>query len=114
MQNPKRGVGIVTGANVEIGANVAIWNYVVIGDVRRLDEDDNWRLQGRMRGIHPTLPNQTFDEEMSVRVGGQEIRMRRVTDGGSSGDAVVYLPAAKVLFLGRCFENGLFPSPGVD
>lgn len=80
--------------------------------VRRLDEDDNWRLQGRMRGIHPTLPNQTFDEEMSVRVGGQEIRMRRVTDGGSSGDAVVYLPAAKVLFLGRCFENGFFPRLG--
>jgi len=32
MLNPKRGVGIVTGANVEIGVNAAIWNYVVIGD----------------------------------------------------------------------------------
>jgi len=32
MLNAKRGVGIVTGANVEIGANVAIWNYVVIGE----------------------------------------------------------------------------------
>jgi acetyltransferase-like isoleucine patch superfamily enzyme len=32
MVNPKKGTGIVTGANVEIGENVAIWNYVVIGD----------------------------------------------------------------------------------
>jgi len=76
---------------------------------RRLNEDENWRLQGRMRGIHPTLPNQVFDEEMSLRLGGQEIRIRRVTDGGSSGDALVYLPAAKVLFLGRLFANGYFP-----
>ena len=76
---------------------------------RRLNEDENWRLQGRMRGIHPTLPNQLFDEEMSLRLGGQEIRLHRVTDGESSGDAVVYLPAAKVLFLGRLFVNGYFP-----
>ena len=38
MQNPKRGVGIVTGANLEIGANVAIWNYVVIGDNTKIGE----------------------------------------------------------------------------
>ena len=76
---------------------------------QRMNEDENWRLQGRMRGIHPTLPNQTFDEEMSVRLGGQEIRMRCLVGGHSSGDAVVYLPAAKVLFLGHLFENGFFP-----
>ncbi len=38
MQNSKRGVGIVTGANVEIGVNCAIWNYVVIGDGTRIGE----------------------------------------------------------------------------
>ncbi len=32
MLNQKRGIGIVTGANVKIGAGCAIWNYVVIGD----------------------------------------------------------------------------------
>jgi len=32
MQNSKRGVGIVLGANVEIGAECAIWNYVIIGE----------------------------------------------------------------------------------
>jgi acetyltransferase-like isoleucine patch superfamily enzyme len=39
MQNAKRGVGIVTGVNVEIGANVAIWNYVVIGDNTKIGAD---------------------------------------------------------------------------
>ena len=38
MQNSKRGVGIVAGANLEIGANVAIWNYVVIGDNTKIGE----------------------------------------------------------------------------
>jgi acetyltransferase-like isoleucine patch superfamily enzyme len=32
MQNSKRGVGIVEGKNLQIGADCAIWNYVVIGD----------------------------------------------------------------------------------
>ena len=38
MQNAKRGVGIVIGANVEIGSNVAIWNYVVLGDNSKIGD----------------------------------------------------------------------------
>ena len=38
MLNPKRGIGIVTGANVEIGVDVAIWNYVVIGDNTKIGD----------------------------------------------------------------------------
>ncbi len=38
MQNAKRGVGIITGANVQIGSNCAIWNYVVIGDNSKIGE----------------------------------------------------------------------------
>jgi UDP-2-acetamido-3-amino-2,3-dideoxy-glucuronate N-acetyltransferase len=36
MLNPKKGVGIVTGADVEIGEGVSIWNYVVIGDKTKI------------------------------------------------------------------------------
>jgi acetyltransferase-like isoleucine patch superfamily enzyme len=39
MQNSKRGVGIVQGANVQIGANCAIWNYVVIGDNTKIGDN---------------------------------------------------------------------------
>ncbi len=39
MQNSKRGVGIVTGKNVQIGVNCAIWNYVVIGDNTKIGDN---------------------------------------------------------------------------
>ena len=39
MHNSKRGVGIVTGKNVDIGAGCAIWNYVVIGDNTRIGDN---------------------------------------------------------------------------
>jgi acetyltransferase-like isoleucine patch superfamily enzyme len=32
MLSPKKGKGIITGANVEIGEGAVIWNYAVIGD----------------------------------------------------------------------------------
>lgn len=32
MLSSKKGKGVITGANVEIGEGVVIWNYVVIGD----------------------------------------------------------------------------------
>jgi acetyltransferase-like isoleucine patch superfamily enzyme len=38
MLNSKRGTGIITGANVEVGANVAIWNYVIIGDNTKIGD----------------------------------------------------------------------------
>lgn len=77
---------------------------------RRLEAD--WRLQTRMRGIHPTVPNQTFEREMSLRVDGQEIKLASISPPSSTGDLMVYLPGAKVLFLGNLYVNGYFPRIG--
>jgi cyclase len=77
--------------------------------LQRLKEDEHWQLQGRMRGIHPTPPSQAFDPEMSIRLGGQEIKLLSLGGGHSAGDAVVHLPGAKLLFLGHLYENGFFP-----
>ncbi len=74
---------------------------------RRLEDD--FRLQARMRGIHPTPSNQTFDGDTTLRVGGEEIKLLSVRAGPSAGDAVVYVPEAKVLLLGELFENGYIP-----
>jgi glyoxylase-like metal-dependent hydrolase (beta-lactamase superfamily II) len=77
---------------------------------RRLaDEEDNGKLQSRMRGFHITVPTQTFGGEMALRLGGQEIKLLSLLRNGSGDDAVVYLPAAKVLFLGELFQNSYFP-----
>jgi glyoxylase-like metal-dependent hydrolase (beta-lactamase superfamily II) len=67
------------------------------------------KLQNRMRGFHVTSPTQTFDSEMTLQLGGQEIKLRTLLKNGPGDDAIVYLPAAKVLFLGELFQNSYFP-----
>ncbi len=77
---------------------------------KRIEED--WRLQSRMRGFHLTLPTQTFDGTMSVVVGGEEMKLLNFDPGRSIAEAVVFLPGAKVLFLGELFRNCYFPRVG--
>ncbi len=77
---------------------------------RRLEDD--WRLQARMRGIHVTVPNQTFDSELHLNLPGEEIKLVNLEKGESPRGAAVYLPRAKVLFLGELFENNYFPRLG--
>jgi glyoxylase-like metal-dependent hydrolase (beta-lactamase superfamily II) len=77
---------------------------------RRLaDDEGEGRLQIRMRGFHITVPTQTFSSEMTLWLGGQEIKLLALLKNGPGDDAAVYLPAAKVLFLGELFQNGYFP-----
>jgi glyoxylase-like metal-dependent hydrolase (beta-lactamase superfamily II) len=76
---------------------------------QRLRGDGWWRLEARMRGIHPTPSTQTFGEELRLTLSGREVVVRRISGGHSPGDAVVYLPDAQVAFLGHLFENGFFP-----
>lgn len=79
---------------------------------RRMADDP--RLQLRMRGIHPTLPSQTFAGELTLKLGGEEIKLLDLGQGASVGDAAVYLPSAKVLFLGDLYENGYLPRRGMS
>ncbi|MGD0127419.1 MAG: MBL fold metallo-hydrolase [Terriglobia bacterium] len=76
--------------------------------IRRLDDDDG-KLRTRMRGFHIAIPTQTFSNDMTLRMGGQEIKLVTLLKNGSSDDSAVYLPAAKVLFLGELFQNSYFP-----
>jgi glyoxylase-like metal-dependent hydrolase (beta-lactamase superfamily II) len=79
---------------------------------RRMKDDP--RLQARMRGIHPALPTETFTNEMTLRLGGIEIRLLELGKGAAVGDAAVYLPGIKVLFLGDLYENGYMPRRGIS
>jgi len=76
---------------------------------RVADDEGNGKLRTRMRGFHITVPTQTFSSEMTLRLGGQEIKLLSLLRNGSGDDAAVYLPAAKVLFLGDLFQNTYFP-----
>ena len=81
-------------------------------DLTRRTVDDP-RLQLRMRGFHPTLPTQTFSGELTLKLGGEEIKLLDLGQGATAGDAAVYLPSAKVLFLGELYENGFLPRRGM-
>jgi glyoxylase-like metal-dependent hydrolase (beta-lactamase superfamily II) len=79
----------------------------------RIHGAEGWKLQARMRGFHATPSTQTFDEKMTLNVGDQEIRMASLLSSENSPqDAVVYLPAAKTLFLGELYDNQYFPRVG--
>ncbi len=73
-------------------------------------------LPYHMRGIHFTLPDQTFQGEMSFAVGGLRIQVVSLscTPSGrmGAGDAAVFLPQAKVVFLGSLYVNGYVPRIG--
>jgi glyoxylase-like metal-dependent hydrolase (beta-lactamase superfamily II) len=86
-----------------------ILNYRQLLARRLADEDDKSKLRIRMRGFHIAVPTQTFGGQMSLRLGGQEIKLQCLLKNGSGDDAVVYLPAVKVLFLGELFQNSYFP-----
>jgi len=72
----------------------------------------DWKIAARMRGIHPLPANKVFDKELTLHVGGQDIRVIDLGDNASPGDAAVYLPGSKVLFLGNVFENEYIPRIG--
>ena len=56
------------------------------------------------------IPRLTFSTELSIRLGGKEVRAKYFGRGHTSGDAVIYFPELKVihtgdLFLGRTRSN---------
>lgn len=80
---------------------------------RRLTFDT--QLVSRMRGIHFTLPGQTFQGQTSFNMGGTEIRVIALHSGlpgARVGDAVAYLPQQKVLFLGDLYVKKFVPQVG--
>ncbi|HTV53549.1 MAG TPA: MBL fold metallo-hydrolase [Terriglobia bacterium] len=69
-------------------------------------------FSSRMRGIHFTFPDKTFGGTMSFAVGGQQIRVVSLhcgLPGTTQGNAAVFLPQAKVAFLGDLYVNGYVP-----
>ncbi len=79
----------------------------------RMKGSDGWRLQARMRGFHVTPSTQTFDSAMTLNFAGEEFRISTLLGGNaSSNDSVVFMPSAKVLFLGELFDNHYFPRVG--
>jgi len=61
----------------------------------------------------PALPRITFTDEMSVFLGGKEVRTHHYGRGHTGGDAVIYFPASKVIHTGDLFLTDP-PQPFID
>lgn len=57
-----------------------------------------------------TLPNDTFDAERELRIGGKTIRTLHLGRGHTGGDLVVHFVDDRVLHLGDLLFNGRYPN----
>jgi glyoxylase-like metal-dependent hydrolase (beta-lactamase superfamily II) len=53
----------------------------------------------------PTVPNITFERQMTVWLGGLEVRLEHIGRGHSKGDSVAWIPEHRVLFAGDLVEE---------
>ena len=60
-------------------------------------------------GIELTLPRRTFSGELSLSVGGRELRLLEVGPAHTRGDTLVHLPAERVIFTGDILFSGAHP-----
>lgn len=61
-------------------------------------------------GIRLTLPTETFSGEMSLHVGGKEVKLIEVGPAHTRGDVVVHVPEDRVLYMGDMLFNGSHPA----
>jgi glyoxylase-like metal-dependent hydrolase (beta-lactamase superfamily II) len=57
-------------------------------------------IKERSDGTVITLPDQSFDTEKTLKLGGTELRIIHTFGGHTPGDSVVWLPQSRVLFAG--------------
>ena len=50
--------------------------------------------------VTPTLPTRTFEDDLTLRYGGTEVRLMHRGPAHTTGDAMLYFPASKLLFAG--------------
>jgi cyclase len=60
-------------------------------------------------GIQLTPPTETFEGRLDLRVGAREVQLIEVGPAHTRGDALVYLPADRVLFTGDILFEGVHP-----
>lgn len=57
-------------------------------------------LKEKLAGTEPMLPTRTFDKELTLKLGGRDIRLLHFQPAHTPGDLVVWLPKEGVVFAG--------------
>ena len=61
-----------------------------------------------------SLPVVTFNDQVTLHLNGEAVRVTHVPRGHTDGDSIVYFPASNVLHMGDIFFNGLYPYIDLD
>jgi glyoxylase-like metal-dependent hydrolase (beta-lactamase superfamily II) len=56
----------------------------------------------------PGVPQVTFSDQITIRLGGKEVIAKHFSRGHTDGDAAVYFPALKVIATGDAFVAGTY------
>ena len=98
-----------TGGNANFDATIIAHDKVR----ERLTTDQNNTLLGNERNTPATAPAAwpviTFDDDVSLHLNGQTIRVFHTPDAHTDGDAMVMFKEANVLHMGDVFFVGNFP-----
>jgi glyoxylase-like metal-dependent hydrolase (beta-lactamase superfamily II) len=77
-------------------------------------------VQTEFGGIADRLPDMTFDHQLTLDLGGREIRLLYLGRGNTAGDVVVYLPREKIIVVGDLLDypvpylGGGYPTEEID
>jgi len=64
-------------------------------------------------GIPFTPPTRTFETDLTLNLGGKEIRMIKVGPAHTQGDTLTYIPADKIVFTGDILFHQVHPLLGM-
>lgn len=67
------------------------------------------RLAAKTNAVPAELPVITYEQGLTLKFNGEEVRLLGFTPGHTDGDTAVYFTKANVLQLGDQFVNGRFP-----
>lgn len=57
-------------------------------------------LKEKLAGTEPVLPTRTFDKELTLKLGGRDIRIQHFQPAHTPGDSIVWLPKEGAVFAG--------------
>lgn len=97
-------------ANYSLG-NVAYPDAIRIGTENyRADLISMMKTEKVPEAQQPALmPHETFRERMSIFLGGKEIQLLYLGRAHTRGDAVVFVPQDRIVYLSEVFFDGRFP-----
>jgi glyoxylase-like metal-dependent hydrolase (beta-lactamase superfamily II) len=96
--------------NYSLG-NVAYQDVIRIGHENYKADLLDMMKQDKMPAAQQAamLPHQTFRDRMTIYLGGKEIQILHIGRAHTRGDAIVFVPQDRIVYLSEVFFDGRFP-----